>query len=429
MSLPSVSHPWWKLRLSSYLFGMFMALGLILVQVPAQETLQISVPYQGISHVSRYEHGWPLTYLVRSIPDLADEDYDFVPDSCWKLTHHVQSFQMAALTADLLSSAAIFLAATALFEFWRRKRRSLWQFRLIDLLVAMTALAMLCGWFSYQHRAYLQEQQTIREIRAKNESAGLSYSGEIVYQHGGLTFLRELLGSEPFPFLDRVVVTDNVRYQPRRAGQFSHLKVLWLTEEFGPPEAEAVLQLRELEALYIILADVHHSAKNPQRTCVADLQPMPRLRSFCCPSEVPLEDVHWLANCPNLVELDLGASLTDRDIERWQGLKRIKVLSVVGSAEFTEQGMQSISNWSELEDLTLYAQLSADGLRHLENIKNLSHLHLRGYALDRSGIEELKRFHRLKVLMLDPAVATELQFMELRAALPSVEVIRPYGTF
>jgi hypothetical protein len=303
-----------------------------------------------------------------------------------------------------------------------------WQFRLIDLLGGLTALGAVCGWYSYENQVYLREQHTLREIQAKNASLMINPE-EIVYQHGGPTFLRELLGSEAFPFLDRVLAAEDVDNQPRFANHFSRLKEL-SPKVFGPAEAGVVRQLRELEAFHLIFVDPQPSAKTPERTCLADLQPLLRLRSFMSTSDGPIADYHWLAGCLSLEELVLTNEIADGDLEAWKGLNHIRSLSLVGSTEFTEKGMQKICNWSELEEVSLHAQHTAKGLKHLEKLGKLKELYLRGFdPLDGPGIEELKRFRGLKLLMLDEAVVTDAQLAEIKRALPAVNVIRPYARF
>jgi hypothetical protein len=94
------------------------------------------------------------------------------PPTRWFSFDEWSHVERRALAIDIAAATTIIAATCALFESWRRRRRRIWQLRLVDLLVGTLGLAIVFAWFvelrrdgrvSYRVEAQLSAAETIVE--------------------------------------------------------------------------------------------------------------------------------------------------------------------------------------------------------------------------------------------------------------------------
>lgn len=252
MNASSHSRPWWKLHFSTKVVIAVVVVGLILLNVPGQQVMHVDVPDDGkygphYGPYPRYEHGWPGSYMIRQFPPSWGKPRSVFADSSWALTRQVKSFTVGWLVIDILLVLIAAAVIAAGFEAWRRRRQSLWRFRLIELFGLLTLVACAGGWYQWQCRIAQGETESLREARRdlQRVSPGDFASEDVEYERGGPTFLRQFLGDKPFAFQDRVVGAEIIDAHPRFANRFPHLKCISPGPNGLDPEAAfPISQLR-----------------------------------------------------------------------------------------------------------------------------------------------------------------------------------------
>ncbi len=96
---------------------------------------------------SQFEHGWPLTFLVRENGQNSIDDYEH-----WRITRDVEEIRAGALVADILLGLAGLLAIGWCYERWRRSRTRLLRITLRETLLVTLLAAMVCGWSIERYR-------------------------------------------------------------------------------------------------------------------------------------------------------------------------------------------------------------------------------------------------------------------------------------
>jgi hypothetical protein len=256
--------PWWKLHFSTKVVIAVVVCGLILANLPGQQVMHVDVPDDGkygphYGPYPRYEHGWPNSYMVRQYPPRWGKPRSVLADSCWALTHRVESFTAGWLVLDIFLAILAATVIAAGFEVWRRRRKSLWRFRLIELFGLLTSVACAGGWYQWQCRIAEGEAEALKEAHRDLErvSPGELASDDVEYERGGPTFLRQLIGDQPFACQDRVVSAIIIDSNPRFANRFPHLKCIAPgPNELDPEAALPISQLRGLQTLDLFMGSM-----------------------------------------------------------------------------------------------------------------------------------------------------------------------------
>jgi hypothetical protein len=450
--------PWWKLHASSYVFAVLAFLGFVFVNVPGQEVTQLETDYIP-TFESKFEHGWPATYLKRGFYYFDNSLEN--SNNCWLLARAVESFSAWNLTENMAVALAGTCLGAAVFEFWRRRRKRVWQFTLADFFVGLAVLGVPFAWLGLQVQEYNKEQQALQQIRkavaATEFIGGYEPSETIEYQHGAPTFLREIFGDGPFRFMDRVVHCDFVgSYCPEVAGQFLHLKY-YSAYPIGPQAVASINRLKKLESLRLIgFPEPYSAAEWPGGAYFRGITPSPTLR-YCDVSFATLteEELKWLSRCRNLDHLSI-CTPSDRGLNPLRSLvhlKHVYLSSPADSPGFTDESLAILSRFPELEHLGIAGgHFSAAGIAQLKRNERLSflrltcrnidakqrreviaglaelpqvkHLSITLGSLDQESLDELAKLKFLKRLELAIADLDEAAGRQLKTHMPGTDVGR-----
>jgi hypothetical protein len=372
---------------------------------------------------NQVQHGWPLTYIWRRVPDpplrlYRGFQFNYSKMRCWSLTEGVRAFRFERLAADVVLAVLLTATGGLLFEGWRRRRARLLQFHIIDLLVLTTAVSVLLAWLSATHKEYREEQDAL------DQSPGLA-----LQLPGGPHWLRQLVG-ERFPkIFDRVVelymLDESIPPPPLR-----HLRVLdvrGVRRDLSFLDDLPQLQVLELsrvenvdESQFAHVAGLHNlvdlrlfgsswSFPPSRHTADAALSHLEGLR------DLQHLTVDWdslsgkglahLRNVSNLRCLDLwGAWIVDADLVHLASLNRLQRLALC---------------WPRTSDATL--DLLA-GLVKLGHFKGLQSLVLDGTQISDAGLAHLAAMPNLHFVSLTNTKVSADALVRLRTALPSSKI-------
>jgi hypothetical protein len=411
-------HKWCRLRYATVGFAVAMLCIVLLANLPGQNVLRLK-PFDDVDLNPYYEHGWPVAYLRREVPFSREP-----PKSCWQLATDVESFSAGPLCLDLLIGACGIGLATFAFDYWQRHRRTGWRLSLAEGFALMTAIAGVCIWFGYEKRAFDAEQLAIQEIQALTKE-----HVRFQYHRRGPTFLRELMGDTLFRYLDRVAESWSINEHPVFAGRFPYLTSLQ-PQLLGPEEIASISKLRQLRALDLFgTHEIEKSRQHPGQSCLTDLPPMPSLQYFATTAELSGGDLDWLAKYSSLTNIALYRSESNADLARLQGLRNLQSASLNCSEPFSEETLEFISHWKDLQVLYLDGRVTADGLAHLKRLKKLRFLGLSGYNCGISELEisKLEQMSKLEELRISKDVLADSSIQYLQKALPKTRFSRPFG--
>ncbi|MHC4400706.1 MAG: leucine-rich repeat domain-containing protein [Planctomycetota bacterium] len=359
---------WFRLHRSTYVVLLLVAVVLALANVPGQFVVLPTILRQGkygphFEMEGRLEHGWPATYLLR-YPEYGPPSartFSVTWSSIWSLTADVLQFNLARLALDVGAALCIMAAAGALFEWWRRQRRRLFQVHIRDLLVLTALAAVVLAWVSMKAQAYRTEQKAVAELEWAPD--------EYQWQRGGPTWLRRLIGDSPFRIFDRLVDVSIGNEDPELVRRFRHLKRL----EDRPGDTLPYLRdLPRLEDLDLFMADVDD------------------------------DDLRHLEHCTSLQELSLCATgVTDKGLSHLVGLTELRNLDLARNA-IGNEGLRHLAGLTNLEMLILWETDVTDaGLGHLRGLENLRSLHLDGTNVTAAGLVHLQALTGLEELVID----------------------------
>ena len=167
-----------KLRISTVMFLLLVAAGLLLVSIPGQiveePILNLcgqSEPTYGLEKMCH--HGWPFAFLVRVATKTPTSPFGRLslpasPSlrlSLWNLPEGIVRWSAWRLVADILVALLLLLAAGTMFERWRR-RRGRFQLCLIDIFVISTAVACGFAYWATQAAERNRQAETVKQLEA-----------------------------------------------------------------------------------------------------------------------------------------------------------------------------------------------------------------------------------------------------------------------
>jgi hypothetical protein len=321
--------------------------------------------------ITEYQHGWPARYAHRE-PYLGPPNaYPWERASPWKPWDRVLAFSWSAVLVNALAWIGILLCGALLTQWWRSRRRAIWQLRLVDLLGVVTLIAAIVGWCTHQRN------QRNAERRLAAAAEGIDVIGAATpawlptkWQNR----YRQEFG--PVQYFSGDGAT---------ACQFPRLLVLQSPgagREFG----ELLRRMPQLEALDLFQGGFHQDDGHLSYTCMRDFPPMPNLRGInLYETNVTNADLVWLSKCPRLECIDLTrVKISDTGLEHLTGLTRLRVLSVASDG-ITDRGCQMLAQISSLEDLHLDSfHITDAGPMHLARLKQLKRLHLAAAMSDKA---------------------------------------------
>jgi hypothetical protein len=133
-----------------------------------------------------------------------------------------------------------------------------------------------------------------------------------------------------------------------------------------------------------------------------------------------------LAQDTNLVEVDLnlvGDRVQDSQLEALAPVSDQLAVLNLGRTKITDDGLKAIENLKNLRKLHLENTHIGDaGLSHLKNLTSLEYLNLYGTQVTDSGLTELEGLKNLKSLYLWQTKVTPAGVDKLKQALPKCEI-------
>ena len=423
------SHPaFGKLHLSTVIFLVLLFAALLLTSIPGQIVLtpylftpgQCGPDFRQMSETCR--HGWPWPFLVR------EGVVAGVPPawrlSLWNLTEGVVSLNWAMFAADLGVWLLCLLIGGVVFERWRRRRRRLFQFYLIDIMAVFLVVACGLSYWAANAQCHVDQEKIVEQIRQLQAENPFDWA---VWTPGGPTWLRRVLGDRPFAPLDRVIGLEvDGRAIPRLSGLHT-LKVLTVSETISNRQLDhAAGELPELEALDLDWDQVARESKEEQSgydECYLRIPRLSRLRglnlyqiAFRGDGLEQLKDVEVL----DLTDTDIA----DEAMPKLAGLCNLKDLSLTGT-NVTNTGLRHLSRLDKLESLGLGCfGISDAGLQHLKGLKQLSVLDLHGAQITDEGLKDLAGLSKLRLLDLSSTAVTVDGVRRLQRALPRCRIQR-----
>ncbi len=408
-------------------------------------------------------HGWPWMFLRRSVDsqtlnNLYDsirsvKKHDYLAPVrqpfLWKLCSNVRQVYFLGALGDMVAAFAILLVGSALFEAWRRRRRRLFQFYLVELLALVTLAAVLLSWLAVEIREREEERRALCEMTRTNDAehySAVHYELSLAGPH----WIRQLVGDWPFSIFDRAIGFSVAG--PPDSG-FGVIKYLNHAATFDRPQE--LVHLRHLRFVdfddqYRELIPILRFLPRPDRieslsfVAIDDdkllqLQRFTNLRrlsiSFRESQRFSDRSVAALGGLAKLEELDLSQGNIDNawfdHLGRLRELRWLRLAgprgftdNLAGRRRFTDAGIRHLSQLRQLRHLDLCStKLSDAGLEHLSGLASLEEFDIGSTHVTASGLRHLKHLASLKKLSLPSELAGSEALKELQTALPKCEIL------
>jgi len=265
----------------------------------------------------------------------------------------------------------LWLLASLLF-----RRR--FQFSIRSLLVLVVAVAVPCSWLAVQKQQAKRQREVYNVLR--------EFRGIIAYD-----FRHSSNRKEPdVPAWLMKLFDNDVDF-------FADLERVCLAagREFTDAELACVGELTELEFLALGGAGISDGA------------------------------VEHLRGLTDLEHLSLNrATVSDAGLEHLEGMINLERLFLHGT-QVGDAGLEHLAGLSSLQILALGdTEVTDAGLKHLEGLVNLSRLDLEETNVTDAGLQHLKLLTNLETLDLARTQVTDEGVIQLRQALPNVEITR-----
>jgi hypothetical protein len=437
---------------SSRVVLVLVLLTLLFSNVPGQSVRRLRYEGGGPFYMlCQYDHGWPLTYLIRIDPSGNYHRYGPIPQptvrDCFALWQQRLEFDFWPLAANLCVALLATFASGLAFEAWRRQRRRIWQVHLRDYFAAILVLSLVLAWCVYAQRRHAAEQAILDQRTGDG-----GHLTRQVNQEGGITWLRRCVGEQLFQWLDRpfevaVAEGDDWSQLEKLPSVVSvEVQVYGTTKGLGH-----LARVPRLEALY--LADPIYYDDNfvnllgsPPDNVVAELPPLPNLRGLyvgqpahkCrridrltsleairigerCIDDEALREISAL---PNLRELSLDGLSHTADLSFLPSLPRLAALSFY-YGEISASSLKHIGRCAHLLELSLYmCRVDGHGIRYLSGLANLETLNLSYTNVTSPDLAELGSLTQLRELDLgNTNVDGNLHFL---SSLENLETLSLY---
>lgn len=141
--------PWYRLHASTWVVAALAALSLLVLNLSVEVRFGYDPEIKNLGPVAIA--GWPVRYWSHGSNSLEFPGTPLLlhgPPTTWFSFDDVTGIDRRAGMIDIAAAVAIVAATCLLFETWRRRRRRIWQLRLVDLLAATLGLAMIFAWFA-----------------------------------------------------------------------------------------------------------------------------------------------------------------------------------------------------------------------------------------------------------------------------------------
>jgi len=342
-----------------------------------------------------YTHGWPFAWSVRGrISARVAEPWEIdVPNESiersmdpWAVSR-IDEFNVAAFVADAAIALAIMAAIGWLFQCWRRRRRSLLQFRLRTLFLATTAAAAVCAMFTAWNRDRISEEVAIEKLQAM---VAQSSSGLVCQRYLNLPpWLPESLA--------KAIGLDRYFY---RMGWIA------LDDTSSNDDCLAVIEsFKHLIALSMNPAKIDAGWQSVGR--------LSSLRRLDINSGFAMSD-----------EEHLLTAMNDACTRKLSKLNELSALEI-GIANITDAGLAELSKLKNLSRFQIHSPaISSRGLADFaKSVPRLTSLSIESPRLDDEVTDAIKSLQNLGELNLIGTRAKHLRF----ANLPALKVLRVAG--
>jgi hypothetical protein len=336
------------------------------------------------------EHGWPIAYARRDIgrerpSATSPRGWTWEDASAWRPWEDVRDFSAPRIVAGTVIWLLAMMAAAGGAQYWRSRRRSVWQFGIRDLLGLLAVAALLCGWVSWKKLEYEREQSVIARYRARTGNPG-SFEKDAPVP----AFFSSQTKQRYRNIFGRFIEMDSGG-DSDLACQFRHLLAL---REHAPSPwfRKHLAQMPQLEGLDLCFTGFPYRDATEQATLLRNLPPMTSLRGVnLYDTNVTDADLEWLAKCPRLELIDLSSmDVGDHGLLHLVHLSKLRILTI-SSPRITDEGCRTIAQIETLEELWLASQnIQDDGVRELGKLSKLRSLGISASASD-AAFAELRK--------------------------------------
>jgi hypothetical protein len=385
--LPGGSHWLWPPRPFAVLVAACLLAIAFLASIPA-----FDVPHAGLEEetyglhfgiVRAYEHGWPLRYSRRKLPDgtIANE-----AQSPWRPWQRVDEWSTFGLIINLAFWGLLILATAIAAQYWRSRRQAIWQLDLRDLLALTGAAGLVFAWLAASRAEYNRERALLAEFRERNGNPQMQHEVGASVPAWWPDWLQERYRAA---FNRTCLFRSNG--DSDLACQHRHLVTLRETE-FHPQFARHLRQIPGLEALDLSYTNLPYFDVTRQATILRSLKPLPNLRGInLYGTNATDADMEWLGGCQRLEVIDLSdTDIGDHGLAHLAALPNVRVLRI-GSDRVSDRGCRSLASMSAMEALSLASRNVKDaGVIELAKLRKLRRLQLSTRAND-AAYETLRK--------------------------------------
>jgi hypothetical protein len=290
---------------TTYALGALLLVALVILLIPGSTTFDAN------RYVLDCEHGWPITYLVRShdlmttLPEGPANDAYF----SWDLRSDITQFRAGMLILDLTILGALFAGLVALAEHGRRRW---WPQPLRFGTRSLVAATILCsiGWW-YGHGLNTHR----RRIAAMQEVGGMTFNER------GPSWLREVLGIHREWLLDTPVAITVVDGRDTPSPDWEEL-----------PTFAGV----ELDLIFMKRTSEHEYAEIPEEAMMWIAQTRTR-RLYIDGGRLPASGLSALGGAPlERIHLRGNIRLSGSDLELLVSLPQLKEFHCGGKMKMPE---------------------------------------------------------------------------------------------
>jgi hypothetical protein len=368
------------------------------------------------------QSGWPLAFVAiggeRLFPVAALEE-------------GVHWISWPALAFDLILCVAGAVVGGTLLATWLRYRRRMLQFGLLDVLVAITFIAVVLGLGYLPRRQHLADLNVVSNLDPEEAALPRDYfrpqttERRIIWQPGRAEWLRQLAGENWLPDTGRVVAVNVHGFDVRKLPQLDQLRVVRIYGTVTDRELARLDKLPRLECLDLSSASLRKDRGgwiDTPRTSNEFLIALPRMRRLFAPDNV-LQGSD-LASCTGLVELDLaGTEMDQPSAAVLGGLKSLRVLDLKRTST-SDAMLAELAGLPELTMLDLsQTQVTDAGLVHLAKLPKLHSVWLADTAVTDRGLAELARCRVLESVRLTGTKATTTGIRRFQVTRPNCAIL------
>jgi hypothetical protein len=367
----------------------------------------------------RYEHGWPFTYLWR-------HSYTFTFNgrlsgryhTAWELSDGMLDYSRWRLIGDVVIGIALVITAGALIEIRRRRRNSIFQFYLSELLVMITIVAIGLSFFAVR-RQHCRTDCAVFASICKDEDATPDWSLDgSNWCLEGPDWLLPLLGEERYRELfSRLYAVDVSGNTSDRISQVHGLLLL----RVSPKAGTKCVKVPSIETLKkIVFCAVG-------RDYDVELPTLPNLRELAWEQsnkgDASQRRVHGLAGLTALEGLSVSdKSFDDQAMAELEGMSHLRWLDL-GGTKITSTGIGKLHAASELERLELERMhIDDSAMPTISRMRMLGHLDLSGTGVTDTGLASLSTLKELRRLDLFGTCVTSEGVRRLQASLPNCHI-------